>query len=193
MRFRRKWLSVSKYRHLWATAMLILLGLCMSAQPRSEWKLFKSRGGWSISYPKQWEISSCRSCKDPTAPGVFVDFFPPGMRTDEGWVMVGPLQDKPSGMTTDDDWLGKISKTNNVNKQIAEEKVRLNRIPALKVRYRTENREEMESVYLAVGSRTFVVNFTSDLSANRSGVPLESFPNYRCYLKMLDTLRVTPQ
>lgn len=107
-------------------------------------------------------------------------------------MIVEPLEDKPSGMTVDD-WLTEISKTNNVNEQIAQEKMRLSEIPALKVRYRTKSGEETESVYLAAGSKTFDVEFSGDLGGKRPAVSLESFPNYRAYLKMLETFRVTPQ
>jgi hypothetical protein len=181
-----------KYHRASAGITLMLVGLNLCAQTPSAWKLFKSRGGWSISYPKQWRVSSCRSCKDPTAPGVFVDFFPPTMKTDEGWVMVEPLRDRPS-RTAEDDWLSNISKTANVNAQISKEKMRVDRFPALKVRYRTKDGDEMESVYVAARSRTLVVDFNADQSGNRPGAPLETLPNYQSYRQMLDTLRITPQ
>src|SRR5271169_4329567 len=36
------------------------------------WSTFTSRGGWSIRYPSDLHISSCRQCDDPTAPEVAV-------------------------------------------------------------------------------------------------------------------------
>jgi hypothetical protein len=182
-------LIVRKYHHLSLTVTLALAAVCLSAQTTSGWKPFKSRGGWNISHPKEWRIGSCQSCKDPTAPGVFVDFFPPRMKTDEGWVMVEPLQDKPSRMT-DDEWLADISRTDNLNSHIAEEKIRLNGFSALRVRYRTEGGEEIESVYVVSGSGTLAVTFSGDLNGSRPGVQLETLPNYHSYLQMLGTLRI---
>jgi len=76
-------------------------------------------------------------------------------------------------------------------KQIGAEKMRVNDFPALKVRYRTESGEEMECIYVAAGSLTVAVQFSGHLSGGRPSVPLERLPNYRSYLQMVDTLRIT--
>lgn len=73
--------------------------------------------------------------------------------------MVEPLADKPSG-TSVDAWLTDISKGSNLNPHVHEQKLTLNDLPALKVRYRTRDGEEMEAVYVASGSETFAVAIT---------------------------------
>ncbi len=113
------------------------------------------------------------------------------MRKDEGKVMVEPLAEKPFATTTDA-WLSKISSGNNVNAQILQEKLSINNLPALKIRYRTDDGEEMEYVYVVSGQKTFAVEFSGDLLGDRPVVPLESFINFSTYLKMLDTFRVKP-
>jgi hypothetical protein len=172
-----------------ATILAVVLTIAPVAALGQEiptWKVFVSRTGWSISYPSDWHIGSCKSCKEPKAPGVYVDFFPPDMRTVGGWVMVQPLADKPSDTSTDA-WLSNISKTTNLNPHVKEEKLILHGQPALKVRYRTSEEKEVEEVYLVSGSNTFSVLFTDGETA---GAPLEKMGNYPTYLKMLDSFRV---
>jgi len=151
------------------------------------WKQFKSRGGWKISYPADWQISSCRSCKDPTSAGVFVDFSPP--TNAEGFVMVEQLASRPSNISADA-WLRDVSTRANVNPQIQGQKLTVSSVPARKVRYRTVSGEEMESVYVVSGSDTFALDFNGELDSKRPGVPLEKLNGYAIYLEMITTFRV---
>lgn len=163
---------------------LLTYALAYGETPR--WKVFSNRAGWSIKYPGDWRIASCRFCEDPTAPHVFVDFFPP-VNTDSGWVMVEPLQDKPSGMALDG-WFIEIKKTANLNPRLTEQRFILNDLPALKVRYRNlhEGGDEMEAVYVVSGSRTFAIKFAGD----KPGLSLEKFGNYHTFLQMVGTFKV---
>jgi hypothetical protein len=168
------------------SASLLLCAIAFSEGPA--WKVFSNRAGWSISYPGDWTIGSCRSCKDPTAPEVFVDFFPPTDR-ESGWVMIEHLADKPSGMTVDT-WFAEIKQTNNLNPRLKERSFILHDRPALSVRYRNSNNggEEMESVYVVSGSRTFAINF----SGEKPGLSLEQFGNYDTFLQMVKSFGVKP-
>lgn len=147
-----------------------------------EWKVFSNRAGWSINYPVDWKIGSCKSCQDPTEPNVFVDFFPPS-NSDSGWVMVERLANRPSG-TTVDAWFTKIKETVNLNPRLTEERLTLNDLPALKVRYRNANGgvHEMEEVYVVTDSRTFAITFDVD----NPGHILEEFGNYNIFLQMVE-------
>lgn len=149
-------------------------------------KLFSNRAGWSINYPSDWKIGSCKSCQDPTAPNVFVDFFPSSNR-DSGWVMVEPLADERSG-TTVDAWFTKIKQTANLNPQLTEQRLTLNGLPALKVRYRNPigGGHEMEEVYVVSDSRTFAITFDGD----SPGLPVDEFGNYHTFLQMVETFKV---
>jgi hypothetical protein len=60
--------------------------------------------------------------------------------------------------------------TANLNPRLSEERITLDRSPALKVRYRTTTRDEMEVVYVVVGLETFEIHF----GGQASGVPLRS-------------------
>ena len=152
------------------------------------WKVFSNRAGWNIDYTSDWTIGSCTSCKDPTAPDVFVDFFPP-TDSDSGWVMVEHLADKPSGMTVDT-WLAEIKQTVNLNPRLKEQRFTVHDLPALSVRYRNPNNggEEMESVYVVSGTRTFAIEFGGE----KPGLSLEKFGNYGTFLQMVRSFGVKP-
>ncbi len=172
---------------LLAFASLVLI--CGEAHgQRPTWKRFSNRAGWSIAYPADWKVASCKSCPDPRAPNVFVDFFPP-LDRDSGWVMVEHLADKPAS-TSVDAWFTDLKQTANLNAPVQEQRFTLQGLPALKVRYRNPSGAgiEMEEVYIVAGSKTFAVLF----SGSKSGVPLEEEGNYRIYLRMLDTFRGKP-
>jgi hypothetical protein len=117
-----------------------------------------------------------------------VDFFPPGEKNSDGWVMVEHLADKPSDMSVDA-WFAQVKQTANLNARIQEQRFDLNGLPALKVRYRnpSEGGYEMECVYVVSGSRTFEIEFSSDIS----GSTIDSLGNYPTYLQMLGTFKVT--
>jgi len=153
------------------------------------WKPFSNRAGWRINYPADWKIGSCRSCPDPTAPDVFVDFIPP-TESDSGWVMVEVLEDKPSN-TSDDTWFTEIKRTVNQNPEVSEKRFTLNSLPALRVRYRnpTDGGHEMEEVYVISGSRTFQISF----DGNQPGLSIDKFRNYHTFLQMVETFRVKSQ
>ena len=152
------------------------------------WKVFSNRSGWSVDYPSDWKVGSCRSCKDPTAPEVFVDFFPP-MGSDSGLVMIEQLADKPSGMAVDS-WLEELKQTANLNPRLKEQRFTVHDLPALSVRYRNpyNGGEEMESVYVVSGTRTFGIQFDGE----KPGISLEKFGNYSIFLQMVKSFRVKP-
>ena len=150
------------------------------------WKSFSNRAGWSIGYPADWTIASCKSCSDPAAPEVFVDFFPPRERG-AGWVMIEHLAEKPSSMSADD-WLADIKRTANQNPQLSEERFALDGLPALKVRYRNPSGGgyEMETVYVVSGAQTFAIGFSGDVQ----GFSVATSENYPTYLEMVKTFKV---
>jgi hypothetical protein len=116
------------------------------------------------------------------------------MRKDEGKVMVEPLKERPEG-TPVDTWLSQFSKGNNFNLPILQQRLTLNTLPCLRVRYRTTDADEdqMEYVYVVSGNKTFAVEFSADLGPDKAkGVPIEKLVNYAAYLKMVKTFRVTP-
>ena len=160
--------------------------ICTLGQSAPPWKVFANRAGWSISYPADWHIASCRSCNDPKAADVFVDFFPPRKRTADGWVMVSRLANKPAD-TSVDAWLVQVSATANVNKRIHDEPLQVDGLPAIKVRYR-QPEGETEEVYVVSGSNTFSVSFSADPGS--AGTSLESLHNYATYVRMLQSFRV---
>ena len=157
-----------------------------SAGEVPSWKVFSNRAGWSIRYPAGWKIGSCRSCPDPTAPDVFVDFFPPADSGSDGWVMIAHLRDKPSGMSVDA-WFEDLKRAANLNPEIDEQRLMLNGLPALRVRYRNPYVGDMETVYVISGSRTFKLEFSDDKPLR----PMENMRNYPTYRRMLETFTVT--
>ena len=105
--------------------------------------------------------------------------------SDEGWLMIEHLMDKPATKSVDD-WLAEVKRTDNLNPQIKEEKSALNGLPALQVRYRNPsgNGHEMETVYVICGLKTFAISFQGK---ENSGI--ESLRNYGIYRKMLSTFK----
>jgi hypothetical protein len=93
--------------------------------------------------------------------------------------------DKPPD-TNVDAWLADLSKTANLCPHISEQRLTLNGLPALKVRYRTANEDETEAVFVVSGLRTFEIYFGGEMPR----VPLENLHNYPTYLEMLGTFRV---
>jgi hypothetical protein len=158
--------------------------ITLSAQ--SLWNIFSNRSGWSVNYPKDWTIASCQSCPDPTAPKVFVNFYPP-KNVEGGSVTVESLGDRPSNMAVDE-WLNELKKTANQNPQLKEERFTLNGLPALRVRYRNRSvgGTEIETVYVVARSKAFSIDF----SAGGAGVALEESGTYSIYLKMVKTFKV---
>src|SRR5206468_10811579 len=98
----------------------------------SHWKIFVSRAGWSIRYPANLRISSCKSCSDLTDPNAFVTFYDPV--TDQS-MMIEPLAPKPNDRTVED-WLTETSETNDLNHLLTKDWVVVAGRRALKVIYR---------------------------------------------------------
>jgi hypothetical protein len=151
-------------------------------QNHHTWKTFTSREGWSIQYPADWTTGSCHSCPDPHAPRIFVDFFPPSNR-DNGWVMVEPLQRKPTS-TAVDAWLAQVAAEANQNPHLNEQKLTVAGEPGLRVRYQSPT-GEMEEVFVVSGDKTFSIAFDSDAAKG----PLESLRNYATFNKMVGSFR----
>jgi hypothetical protein len=152
----------------------------------SGWKTFSNRAGWSIDYPPDWRVSSCKNCSDPADPNVFVDFFPPD--SDQGWLMIDHLMDKPKSMSVDG-WFKKMEQMANPNPIIHETKLTLDHVPALSVEYRNSSNGGYETnvVYVISGLQTFSISFT----ANKPGVRLESLRNYPIFRQMLSTFKIS--
>jgi hypothetical protein len=165
--------------------VFLLISSALAAQPG--WKTFVNRAGWSMNYPADWTIASCHSCSDPTAPEVYVDFFPPKNKRASGFVIVEPLAEQPP-RTTIDEWFADVKSTANQNPRVAEKRFTLNALPALRVRYRNagDGGYEMETVYVVSRGRTFAIAFSTE----RRGVSLEATENYSTYVQMVKTFKI---
>ena len=174
-----------------ALSLLLLISLLFVSAPASgqyqSWKMFSNRAGWSIRYPADWTIASCKSCTDPKAPEVFVNFLPPS-KAGSGSVKIEHLADRSSGMSVDA-WFADIRQKANPNPRLSEERFTLNDLPALKVRYRNPSGggSETETVYVVSDTQTFAVEF----SGEGPGVSLADSPgNYLTYLEMVKSFRI---
>jgi hypothetical protein len=156
-----------------------------AAVGESQWRTFTSRTGWSIEFSANWSTASCRSCPDPHAPGMYVDFFPPANQDVEGWVMVSPLTSKPKS-ETEDEWLKEIAAGANLNPQLNSQKTTVAGLPALRVRYRTSDGSLMEAVYVVAERQTFSIDFNGDGLRGS----LDLLPRYAIYNKMIESFSV---
>jgi len=140
-----------------------------------------------MAYPADWRIGSCRSCSGPSAPDVYVDFFPPNKQGAGSSVIVQHLADQPSNVTLDG-WFTEIKRTANQNPQVSEERVSLDGLAALKVRYRNPNNGGywMEAVYVIAHGQTFSIDF----SGEAGGPALAALENYAIYLDMVKSFKV---
>ena len=178
----------STHMRLTLTLLLLIPGFIASPPETTRWETFTNRSGWSIDYPANWKISSCHSCPDPSAPDVLVDFSPPGVQdSNQGWLMIERLADKPANKSLDE-WLAEVKSADNRIPQIKEEKSTLNGLPALQVRYRNPsgNGYEMETVYVISNLKTFAISFQG-----KEGSSIESLGNYAIYRRMLSTFKIT--
>jgi hypothetical protein len=163
---------------------LVVLGavwLAQAASPPdqpgdvSKWASFVNRAGWSIKYPSNFRVGSCRQCPDPASPNVFVTFSDPS--TAES-IMIERLADKPADQTVDK-WLQESSHDTVANLRVNDEWIYLDGMPALKVKNRKPDSGESESVYIVNGSKTFAIRASSTQT--------RSF--YLLYRQMLSTFR----
>lgn len=167
-----------------AAALLLLLGgaggTARGQAPRS-WKSFSNRAGWSMRYPADWTVGSCRACEDPSAPNVYVEFSPPG--SDAGaWVTVDHVEDRPADQTPEA-WLRKLARTGAA--VVAERWLTLDSLPALEVRYRAQDSSEFVTTYVVAGTQTFSI----ELANARPGA-VERVPRWATYRRMLSSFRV---
>ena len=137
------------------------------------WKTFVNKAGWSIKYPATWQVSSCRSCPDPTDPNVFVSFYNPSTKE---VIMIERLVDKPDNQTLEA-WLDDIQRTTNLNAAISEQWITVGGKRALKVINRNRDSTTSENIYVVHGAKTFAI---------RTG---RNTPSYAIYLRILSTFR----
>ena len=140
----------------------------------SGWRSFTSRAGWTIKYPQNYQISSCNSCSDPTAPHVPVYFSDPTA----GAIVIDVDQfiDKPPNYEAKE-WLSKLKHDVVLRPIVSEEWTSIDRVPALKVTYTSD----YVRTYVVNDSKTFAIDSPSDFRGNPS---LE-----RVYQQMLSTFR----
>lgn len=174
------------HKKLFVVAIVVIACHIASAQHDGVvWKTFENRRGWSISYPSDWRISSCRACPDPTDPDVFADFTSPSWET----VMVLPIfKPKPASESVDS-WFWDLGKNGPGPapdfKRILYERWTLNGMPALHVRYRDLDQMEWDTNYVLTACGTFMIG----LSGIKPG-KIQSSTNYHRYLEMLHSLSI---
>jgi|GEM_PF-7068072 len=171
---------------LFVVAIVLIACHTASAQPYGVvWKTFENRRGWSISYPSDWRISSCRACSDPTDPDVFAEFTSPSWET----VMILPIFEPKAASESIDSWLSNLGKNgpgpDYFFKRILYERWTLNGMPALHERYRDLDQMELDENYILTACGTFKIGF----SIIKPG-KIQYSPNYHSYLHMLHSFTI---
>jgi hypothetical protein len=134
----------------------MFVAAAFSLLAQEDWKSFSNRAGWSIRYPANLQISSCRSCDDLTDPRVFVFFSD---RAVKRWVRIEHLIDKPTQAVADE-WLKDVSRTTVLVPAVSEEWITLGGERALRVR--NGSRESAsENVYVVHEGKTFAIRASS--------------------------------
>lgn len=106
-----------------------------------------------MRYPDSWQIGSCDSCADPTAPSVFVNLYNPATGDK---ITVDPLDDKPAA-TPADQWLAEVSRTTVDNPRASQEWITINGSRALRVINNNPDSTQSENIYLLKGVKTFAI------------------------------------
>jgi hypothetical protein len=142
----------------------------------SRWRTFANKSGWTIKYPPDWRVGSCRQCPDPTEPNVSVTFYNPATR--ELLIMIEHLADKPPIQTVEQ-WLNDVKAATVLDPIVREEWISLSGMRALKVINRPPESTKSENIYLVHGSKTFAIR----------AYPRRS--SYPVYQRMLATFSLT--
>ncbi len=124
-----------------------------SVLAQTKWEVFRSEGGWSITFPHGWQVSSCHTCSDPHTAGNFV-MFGSGVVDDDDSVMVEPLAPRPANQRVKQ-WLDDLKHNANLNPIAGEQWITLNGKPALQVTYRYQNSSRYRVIYVVDGSRAY--------------------------------------
>lgn len=128
-----------------------------NSQDSAKWLTFGSKSGWSIKYPANLKVGSCRQCRDATAPDVFVVFTDPSTNDS---MMIEPLRDKPSDLSIGD-WLQDLSKTTIANASVSDQWTFIDGRPALKTVNKGANSNETSNFYLVNGPKTFAIRISN--------------------------------
>jgi hypothetical protein len=118
----------------------------------SDWKTFANKAGWSIKYPGNWIVGSCRQCSDPTDANMVTLSNP---STSE-LIMIEHLIDKPGDQSVEQ-WLNDVNVSTNLGPIVSQEWVAFGGTRALKVINGRLDTTESENIYLVHDSKTFAI------------------------------------
>ena len=150
------------FRGLGATLFFSLLGFCWVARGEgffddpgdvSGWKTFAESDDWTIKYPHDWRVSTCRHCFGSTEPYAFVTFHDSSASE---LIVIERLVDRPAGQTVDH-WLNEVEEKTVSSPRVREDWMSLHGIRALKVRNRNADSGESENIYILNGVKTFLL------------------------------------
>ena len=145
------------------------------------WKIFSNRAGWSVKHPSDWDLSSCRNCKDLTDPEGYVGFFPP-IDIVNGHVLIENLSDKPSDKSAKE-WINSIKNVSSGVGVLDETEVVVGGMKGYKVIWKGADNSKHETIYVIFDvSKTISIKFAGDLNKYQDS------DNYSIYLKMLENI-----
>jgi hypothetical protein len=139
----------------------------------SGWKTFEDSAGWTIKYPPDWQVSSCRKCSGPIDRYQFVTFHDPSISE---LIVIESLGDKPADQSIEN-WVNDVKRKMVLTPQLNQEWIVLHGLRVLKVRNRNPDSSESENVYIINNSKTFLIR-ASDIRNRRF---------YRVYQQILST------
>ena len=118
-----------------------------------DWRKFTSRAGWTLEYPSDLTISSCRQCTDPTDPNVFVAF---SRRSGEVIALIEPLADKIVSQSSRQ-WLSDVARDTILSPILSKEWVSTPGALELVVVNGDSKSDKSENVYILHGVKTLAV------------------------------------
>jgi hypothetical protein len=120
-----------------------------------QWTTFTSRGGWSVRYPPNLHVSSCRQCEDATDPDVMVAF---SRSSGEVLVMIEPLADKRPARNTRQ-WLSEVAHETVLSPVVSEQWTFIDGALALTVTNGASASDKTDNIYIVHGVKTFAIHF----------------------------------
>jgi hypothetical protein len=139
-----------------------LCGQAVEGEDTFQWATFTSRGGWSIRYPPNLHVSSCRQCEDATDPDVIVAL---SRSSGEVVVMIEPLADKRLARNTRQ-WLSEVAHETVLSPVASEQWIFIDGALALTVTNGASASDKTENIYIVHGVKSFAIHFPHIVDAS---------------------------
>lgn len=169
------------------TYIIPVASLTPTTTPSASWKMYtNTKYGYSINYPSEYRIGSCRVCFDLSTAD-FITLDPP-QKDGYGGIMISHLRDRKSGESLEE-YLEDISGVDaNPVVQGSKNRFKLNGYEAL-VTVTKNYGYENKNVFVTNGGSVIHFRFSGVTSPSNKGISLADYKNLDIFNKILSTFR----